>query len=720
MNEAAPQPGALQGPGLPSVFVLALTLLLAAGLGVPSELMLQDTFKSMVVAAGVLLAALLFCWELRKGCSRLFWHGVLALPALLLAHALGSMAWSHSYLAAGEAIRWFILGLLLWLGLNTLTRERVPLLAMGVHLAAVLASLWAALQFWFDFALFPQAFSPASSFVNRNFLAEFLVCALPFSVLLLARAVSSSQIRLMSVSTGLCVLALLMTGTRSASLTLLLLGLALPGTLWACRAQLEMARWRRAQAAQACALLLATVLGLGLIPCGNASINAEVAGSPPVSALQRSAHRTASVTQATEYRSGSFSLRLQMWQATARMIAAHPLRGVGAGAWEVEIPRFLAPGSQLETDYYAHNEVLQLLAEYGLVGWAFVLGLLAYLGRCARRTWSERGSSPDAPQRAMALASLLALLLVSCAGFPLHLACTGAMLALGLSVLAASDARSDGAGNWGARSLPATRPFVAVIGTVLLLCLALAAWIGVQAALCERKIVRAVDIGLTISRSGQPRSPAWAPAKARMLQLMREGIAINPHYRKLTPILADELARWGDWENAIWIWQSVIESRPHVVVILSNIARGHVHLNRLELARAYLVRAQALHPQAVSVRTLEALLLYREGRDAQAAELARSLMGQDLFDEDVLTVGYELGRKTGDRSLALLALELRKRRWPEAAPDCWLKMGELYDPQGQGADPQALHAYREAMAAAPPALREALRRRIPRAYRERL
>ena len=241
-----------------------------------------------------------------------------------------------------------------------------------------------------------------------------------------------------------------------------------------------------------------------------------------------------------------------------------------------------------------------------------------------------------------------------------------------------------------------------------------------QAALCERKIVRAVDIGLTISRSGQPRSPAWAPAKARMLQLMREGIAINPHYRKLTPILADELARWGDWENAIWIWQSVIESRPHVVVILSNIARGHVHLNRLELARAYLVRAQALHPQAVSVRTLEALLLYREGRDAQAAELARSLMGQDLFDEDVLTVGYELGRKTGDRSLALLALELRKRRWPEAAPDCWLKMGELYDPQGQGADPQALHTYREAMAAAPPALREALRRRIPGAYRERL
>ena len=37
---------------------------------------------------------------------------------------------------------------------------------------------------------------------------------------------------------------------------------------------------------------------------------------------------------------------------------------------------------------------------------------------------------------------------------------------LGLSVLAASDARSDGAGHWGARSLPATRPPAAEVAQV--------------------------------------------------------------------------------------------------------------------------------------------------------------------------------------------------------------------------------------------------------------
>lgn len=35
----------------------------------------------------------------------------------------------------------------------------------------------------------------------------------------------------------------------------------------------------------------------------------------------------------------------------------------------MQAPRYQRVESQLETDYYAHNEILQLLAEYGLVGW---------------------------------------------------------------------------------------------------------------------------------------------------------------------------------------------------------------------------------------------------------------------------------------------------------------------------------------------------------------
>ncbi len=71
-----------------------------------------------------------------------------------------------------------------------------------------------------------------------------------------------------------------------------------------------------------------------------------------------------------------------------------------------------------------------------------------------------------------------------------------------------------------------------------------------------------------------------------MLKQLREGIAINPHYRKITPMVADELARWGDWKDATWIWESVLSSRPYVVAILANVARGYASMGEPAKAMA--------------------------------------------------------------------------------------------------------------------------------------
>jgi len=707
-----------------TVIILALMMFLAPAVGVPHEEMLQDTLKSIVVSFAALGAGLMFFWHQRNRRDGLRWHALMWLPLALMFYALGSMAWSHAFLGGVEAIRWFIFSVLLWLGLNTLSRERIPLLAWGIHWGAVVASLWTALQFWIDFKYFPQGPNPASTFVNRNFFAEFVVCTLPFSVLLIARARMSSQIALLALTTGFNLVALFMTGTRSALIALGALVIILPIILFLYRKSLAFSLWDGTSRILLFGLFLATVVGLGLIPTGNQKLIEEnqkyQTGS---NALERAFARSKSMTATEEYTERSFSLRVIMWKATGRMVQKRPLTGVGAGAWEVDIPLYQTEGSQLETDYYAHNEILQLLAEYGAVGWLFLLSLFSYLLLAAWRTLKNKTTEgqAEAPIRALVLLSLLQFLIVSNAGFPWRMASTGAIFALALAILAASDARLGYRGITASTRLP-WKPGYSQVGAVcMMVCLALAAFITQQAAAAESKIVRAVKLALAVSQSGDYQNPKWDKTKREMLTLIKEGVDITPHYRKITPMVADELAKWGDWKNAVWIWESVLSSRPYVVAIMSNVARGYAQVGQNEKALEYLARAKALQPKATSVNSLEVILLTRTGKEPEAYRKAKALVASGDFDFDLINAAYVLGARAKDWPMAIQALELRSKRWPEQKSDGGIKLGNIYASVPEVKDEaKALAAYKEALAATPEANKAAVRAQIPAAYQARL
>jgi O-antigen ligase len=691
---------------------MAMLMFLAPALGVPHEEMLQDTLKSMVVSFGALAAALIYFWQQRGRAEPLRWHGVVWLPLALMAYALGSMAWSHTYLGAVEAIRWFIFSLLVWLGLNTLSRERLPTLAAGIHLGALVASLWAALQFWFDFRFFPEGPPPASTFVNRNFFAEFAVCTLPFAAILLARARQSAHVALLSFSSAFIVVAILMTGTRAALIALWLQVLVvLPYVAWLYRGQLALGGWSRGTRWLAAGVLIATVAGLGVIPTGDPKIADEGRG---VNALERGFKRTGSISA----NDPSLGIRMVMWKATGRMIRDRPLSGVGAGAWENAITLYQAEGAQLETDYYAHNEFLQLLAEYGLVGWLFLLALMAYLLDAFRRTLTGRlpQAQAEGPWRAVLLCSLMSLMVVSNVGFPWRMASTGALFALCLAGLAASDARLGAIAPWAAARIR-WRPVMSQAALLLaVMSLALATYISEQATEAERKIVHATRIALSISASGDPRDARWEPARAEMLTSIREGIAINPHYRKITPMVADELARWGDWRDAIWIWESVLSSRPHVVAIISNVARGYATLGQTDKAMEYLHRAEKIQPHAPSVLSLQVVLYSRTGQQAKALEVARQAIADKVYDYDLVKASFALAVRAGDYELAGNAMRLRIAGWPEASAQAYVQLGNMYATGPKDRD-KALDAFKHALALAPAAQADALLHQIPPDYR---
>ena len=731
-------------PGLPAemgagdwtAVLLALMLFLAPALGVPNEEMLQDTLKSIVVSGMALLALLAFFWHQRARSMPLRWHGLMWLPLALAAYALGSMAWSHAFLGGVEAIRWLVFAIILWLGLNSFSRERFTLLAAGIHAGALVASLWTALQFWADFKGFPQGPNPASTFVNRNFFAEFAVCTLPFSLWLLLRLRGPVAVALMSFTVGFNLVAIFMTGTRSALISLGAMALLLPLLGWYQRNRWSTAAspaqaWSRMERLVAVAVMAVTVVGLGSVPTGNAALITEnQLEGRGVTALERSFVRALSMTDRREYTERSFSLRWVMWSATGRMIAARPLSGVGAGAWEVDIPLYQSSGAQLETDYYVHNEILQLLAEYGLVGWAFLLALLGYLVQAAWRTVRDRSAemASEAPLRATTLLSLLLFLIVSNAGFPWRLAATGALFAVGLAILAASDVRlatHEAVRSWGlpwagpwARALPWTPSRSLLMLGASTLGLLLCLFISQRAIEAESKIVRAVKLALTITASRQPNHPRWEDSKKEMFQLLREGVAINRHYRKLTPMVADEVAKWGDWKDAVWIWESVAQSRPYVVAIMSNVARGYSLSGQYDKAMYYLERCKKLQPNAPSVRSLEVILLARTGHTAESMALIRRSLAENIIDYDLASAAIALGEEQKDWDMALAGFALRGKNWPDTAVDSWLKSGLIYadgqNPKHDGT--KALEAFRQAIELAKPQDKAAVRAEIPVLY----
>jgi O-antigen ligase len=99
--------------------------------------------------------------------------------------------------------------------------------------------------------------------------------------------------------------------------------------------------------------------------------------------------------------------RLRIWSTALRMSAAHPLAGVGVRAFRHAYPAYAQPGDAFvdtatdEGASHAHQIVLEVLSETGIVGLAFwIAGAVA-----AIRAWRRAGAAA----RARALAPALAL-----------------------------------------------------------------------------------------------------------------------------------------------------------------------------------------------------------------------------------------------------------------------------------------------------------------------
>lgn len=232
-----------------------------------------------------------------------------------------------TYLIAGQTIR---------------TPAQVKQVAQALFASAILVVLWGYFQFlfgvdvadikWTDPEAFPELKKRIfSTLENPNVLAGYLDVFICLALGLLAKVERRSQKFILLVAIVMFAACLVMTYSRGAFLTLVVV-LAIYGVLQ---------DWR-------VVALFAVVMGL-IAYNDTTFINRLVS--------------TFSMTDSSE------GVRVGIWVSTSAMIADHPFAGIGWGAYQFVYPQYnyyVADPSIII--YHAHNLYLNCAAEVGIVG----------------------------------------------------------------------------------------------------------------------------------------------------------------------------------------------------------------------------------------------------------------------------------------------------------------------------------------------------------------
>jgi O-antigen ligase len=398
---------------------------------------LVPKFAALEVTASV--GFLAFCLD-RAGGAELTWArpirtGALAVVvATLLAWAVASRSPLGAPYAPDALARW---GALFGLacGASVLSaRRRLVLQAVTIGAAAV-ATLGLLQHFELVKLSIPVFSTPGSTFGNRNLAAEVIAMALPCGLGALWVARSDARAAMLG-AVVLELVFLAVTRTRGAWLGA---ALGVAATLILARR-----RWSRISiVAGAVALVVAVVA-------------AAVPGRPnPHDAgdTKRYAGILKVLEDSFDPTSTAPRTRLGLWSRTIRIVREFPLVGVGPGNWPVVFPRYAEPGAMRDgvltatvAPRQAHNDLLQLTAETGVVGLvAFGLLIAGTTIVVGRRLRAEDEDSRA--ETAAAAGALVALVALGLSGFPLEMPGTLALGGLGLGLVAASPADGSARGS---------------------------------------------------------------------------------------------------------------------------------------------------------------------------------------------------------------------------------------------------------------------------------
>ena len=237
-------------------------------------------------------------------------------------------------------------------------------------------------------------------------------------------------------------------------------------------------------------------------------------------------------------------MRMSIWRAAARMWMDHLWLGVGPGQFDNRFPEYRPADVQPHPEW-AHNDYLNTLADYGVVGTGLVAAAWVLLYWGVGKTWKHMRTAPDDFARkkssrfAFMLGSALGLMCIlihSAVEFPLHTPGV-AVVAITLMALLSSQWRFATERFWtnagGLKRWAATLLMIVGIGYL--------GWTGWRGG---REFVH-------LARAS--RCPGFS--NARITVSRRRGRWIRRIPRRLMRLRSATGSRVGAAVNITWIWQ---------------------------------------------------------------------------------------------------------------------------------------------------------------------
>jgi O-antigen ligase len=271
----------------------------------------------------------------------------------------------------------------------------------------------------------PVISTPGSTFGNRNLSGEAIALALPFGVGALALA-GGARGRRRAIVAALVLEVLYLAATRARGAWM---GAAL-GLLTV--AILGRREWTRA-AVLPCLALGGLALVVALLP---ARANPRYSGD-----TKRFARGFDVVETSFDPESTALRTRIGLWRRSLTLFREQPLVGIGPGNWAVLFPRKAEPGATADgvlsfalAPRHAHLDLLECLTETGVIGLGSLLTLAVGLARAIRRAGSSDLRATRVTAR-VAAGTLVALMVVGFAGFPMEMPATSTLLGLALGLV---------------------------------------------------------------------------------------------------------------------------------------------------------------------------------------------------------------------------------------------------------------------------------------------